>query len=116
MKITSPLRKNSDFQKVYNNGVYYAGRLIVLYIYENKLGYIRLGIVVSKKIGNSVKRNRVRRLIRESYRKYEDNIKTGFDYVFLARKGDTLPDYCSIKKEMNYLLKKLGLYKQEKIN
>ena len=108
MDRTVPIRKNAGFIRVYRRGKYWAGKFMVLYVLHNDSNELRLGISVSKKIGKSVTRNRVRRLIRENYRLLEGNIGTGMDLVFNARASDSLPDFYAIGKEMQYLLKKLG--------
>ena len=69
------LKKNQDFKVVYQNGTSYANRLLVMYVLKNQHMKNRLGISVSKKVGNSVVRHRLTRLIRESYRLNE----TDFD-------------------------------------
>ena len=66
MKFSESLKKNKDFQVVYKNGKSYANRYLVLYIRENGMDKNRLGISVSKKVGNSVVRHHLTRLIRES--------------------------------------------------
>ena len=68
MNFSESLKKNQDFQSVYRNGKSYANRLLVMYVLENNLDKNRLGISVSKKVGNSVVRHHVTRLVRESYR------------------------------------------------
>ena len=72
MKFSESLKKNSDFQKVYRQGKSYANRYLVMYVLENHTEGNRLGISVSKKVGNSVIRHHLTRLIRESYRLHED--------------------------------------------
>ena len=74
MKFSESLKKNADFQKVYNEGVSFANKYLVMYVRKNGTDGNRLGISVSKKVGNSVVRHRVTRLIRESYRLREDKI------------------------------------------
>ena len=69
------------------NGKSYANRHLVLYVLDNQTGHNRLGISVSKKVGNSVVRHRVTRLIRESYRLHEDMFNSGLDMVVIARKS-----------------------------
>jgi ribonuclease P protein component len=110
---TVPLRKNSDFMRVYKKGRYYAGKYMVLYVLANKAGKIRLGISVSKKLGKSVTRNRIRRLIRENYRLREVNVTAGIDLVFNARKTENFPTYDIIDREMTYLIRKLGVMNPE---
>lgn len=79
------LKKNKDFQHVYKNGTSQANRYLVMYVLENRYRKNRLGISVSKKVGNSVVRHRVTRLIRESYRLNEMEFKNGLDIVVIAR-------------------------------
>ena len=79
------LKKNQDFKVVYQNGTSYANRLLVMYVLKNGHMENRLGISVSKKVGNSVIRHHVTRLIRESYRLQEDMFNSGLDIVVIAR-------------------------------
>ena len=85
MKFSESLKKNSDFQKVYRQGKSYANRYLVMYVLENNTEGNRLGISVSKKVGNSVIRHHLTRLIRESYRLHEDMFNNGLDIVVIAR-------------------------------
>lgn len=81
------LKKNQDFRKVYGQGTYAANEMFVAYALANDLSQNRIGITVSKKIGNAVKRNRIKRLVKESCRLYSQlqSSKLGFDFVILAR-------------------------------
>ena len=85
MKYSERLKKNEDFKEVYKNGKSIANRLLVLYVKKNYLGRNRVGISVSKKVGNSVVRHRLTRLIREGYRLQEEYFHIGYDMVFIAR-------------------------------
>ena len=85
MKKSESLKKNSDFQQVYRHGTSYANRYLVMYVLKNQYMKNRLGISVSKKVGNSVVRHRITRLIRESYRLNEEEFKNGLDIVVIAR-------------------------------
>ena len=92
MKRSESLKKQEDFSRVYREGKSAANRLLVLYVLPNNIGKNRLGISVSRKVGTSVIRHRITRLIRESYRLSEDEFKTGFDFAVIARvraKGTT---------------------------
>ena len=79
------LKKNSDFQNVYVKGKSKANRYLVMYVAQNNLSINRLGISVSKKVGNSVIRHHLTRLIREGYRLQEDMFNSGLDIVVIAR-------------------------------
>lgn len=116
MKNTETLKMNYEFRRVYKKGRYFGGKFLVLYALDNYKKSKRLGITVSKKVGKSVRRNRLRRLIRENYREVEDQVKEGYDLVFVARSNEKLPDYKEIGKEMVFLLKKLDIWVKEQIN
>lgn len=85
MKYSESLKKNKDFQNVYKKGKSYANRYLVMYVLDNETEENRIGISVSKKVGNSVIRHHVTRLIRESYRLHEDMFNSGLDIVVIAR-------------------------------
>lgn len=85
MKFSESLKKNNDFQNVYRNGASYANRYLVMYVLKNETEKNRIGISVSKKVGNSVIRHHLTRLVRESYRLHEDMFNSGLDIVVIAR-------------------------------
>ena len=85
MKYSESLKKTKDFQNVYRRGKSYANRYLVMYVLSNQTEGNRLGISVSKKVGNSVIRHHLTRLIRESYRLHEDMFNSGLDIVVVAR-------------------------------
>ncbi len=87
MKKSESLKKNKDFQLVYKKGKSYANKYLIAYVIANGTKQNRLGISVSKKVGNSIIRHRVTRLIRESYRLQEDRFQDGLDIVVVARVG-----------------------------
>jgi len=79
------LKKKRDFDKVYSRGRYAADSLFVVYALANDTEKNRLGLSISKKVGNAVVRNRVRRWLKESYRTQFADIKQGYDFIFVAR-------------------------------
>ena len=92
------LKKNRDFQLLYKEGKSRANRYLVLYVKENGMEKNRFGVSVSKKVGNSVVRHRITRLIRESYRLHEDMFNSGLDMAVIARasaKGRSMSEICS---------------------
>ena len=103
MKYSESLIKNKDFQNVYKHGISYANKYLVMYVLDNKTSQNRLGISVSKKVGNSIVRHRLTRLIRESYRLQEDRFKCGFDIVVIARIGAKGKSYKEIDSAMLHL-------------
>ena len=111
MKFTQSIKKNFQFRFVYNKGKSLANRLLVMYVVKNKkcTDTNRLGISVSKKVGKSVVRSHVTRLIKESYRLSEEDIKQGYDIVVIARVSANGADYKEINKALLSLLKKHDL-------
>ena len=95
--------KNREFQTVYESGVSFANRNLVMYVLPNELTDNRIGISVSKKVGNSVVRHRVKRIIRESYRLNRDNVKNGLDIVIIARKEAKEKSYQELEQSMMHL-------------
>lgn len=85
MSKTITLKNSREFGSVYNTRNSAANKYLVMYLRDNGLEYNRLGISVSKKVGNSVVRHRVTRLVREAYRLNRDNIDVGYDIVIVAR-------------------------------
>ena len=113
MKKAPVLVKNNDFQKVYRRGKYAATGFLVIYGLYNNTDRTRLGITTSKKVGNSVKRNRMRRLIKENIRILYDRLAKGYDIVIVARKTENTANVEVIGKELRYLLHRLGLLDRE---
>lgn len=105
MQFSESLKKNHQFQFVYRNGKSYANKYLVMYIMENGLDKNRIGISVSKKVGNSVIRHRVTRLIRESYRLHEGVFNSGLDIVIVARAGAAIVGYSEIESALLHLVK-----------
>jgi ribonuclease P protein component, eubacterial len=116
MKKTVSIKKNYEFTRLFKKGSFYVGKFMVVYVLNNRKNTERLGISLSSKFGNSVKRNREKRLIRENYRLLEDYLKDGKDIVISARQTEKLPEFSEIKREMKYLFRKLDLFDQEKMN
>jgi ribonuclease P protein component len=113
------LRKNNEFRTVYRRGKSSSTDILVLYIYKLNIKNKpekenRVGISVSKKVGKSVIRSRVKRLIRESYRLNSNNLKQGYDFVFIARTTSKDKSFKEIEDSMKKLFKKAGLYNNEK--
>lgn len=104
------LKKNSDFRLVYNNKHSIANRLLIMYILKNGTDINRFGISVSKKVGNSIVRHRLTRLIRECIRLHADNIKNGYDIIFVARVDLKDKNYFETRDAFLHLLKLNKLY------
>ena len=110
------LKKNRDFQAVYQNGTSFANRYLVMYILENRYTGNRLGISVSKKVGNSVVRHRVTRLIREIYRLNETEFKTGLDIVVIARPAAKDRSFHELKRYFLHLASKHSICVNKTVN
>lgn len=87
MKRFHSIKKNTDFQNVYQSGRSFAAKEIVMYVKENGLAYNRLGVSCSKKVGNSVVRHTITRKFREIFRLNNDCLKQGADIVIVVRRG-----------------------------
>ena len=105
MRFSESLKKNTDFKFVYQNGKSYANKYLIMYIVENHQDKNRLGISVSKKVGNSIVRHRVTRLVRESYRLHEDIFNSGLDIVVIARNSASEVRYAEIESALLHLAK-----------
>ncbi|MDO4514212.1 MAG: ribonuclease P protein component [Lachnospiraceae bacterium] len=103
MKFSDSLKSYFDFKKVYENGRSRANRIFVMYVRENGTDQNRLGISVSKKVGNSVVRHHVTRLVRESYRLHEEMFNSGLDIVVVARKSASLASYHEVESALLHL-------------
>jgi len=106
------LQKNYQFRTVYNRGKSVANKAIVLFVLKNGGQTNRFGVSVSKKIGNAVVRNRVRRRLKESYRLMEAQLSVGYDIVALARVPITTLTYAELDSGLARLLQKQGLSPQ----
>lgn len=105
------LRRKDDFTSIYKKGKSIGERYIVLFYKKNGLSYNRIAFLASKKVGNSVERNRARRLMRENYRVLKDNIRQGYDLIFIARNSINGKKAYDVKKSMAGSISKAKLYK-----
>ena len=103
MKYSESLKKNWDFQLVYKNGTSYANRYLVMYVLKNQLNRNRIGISVSKKVGNSVVRHHLTRLIRESYRLNEEKFACGYDMIVIVRVSGKEQGFRSLESALLHL-------------
>lgn len=111
MEFTESLKKNYQFRFVYNRGKSIANRLLVMYVVRNGTDGNRFGISVSKKVGNSVVRSRITRLLRESYRLSESKFLAGYDIVVIARASAKEATYREVESALMHLLNKQKLIK-----
>ena len=105
MLYTESLKKKKDFQTVYKSGVSFANKYLVMYKRKNEIEGNRLGISVSKKVGNSVVRHRITRLIRESYRLNEEKFEIGYDLIVVARVNAKGISYADMESALLHMAK-----------
>ncbi len=105
MKFSESLKSNRDFKKVYSRGKSCANKYLVMYVLENGTDRNRLGISVSKKVGNSVVRHHITRLVRESYRLHEDMFNSGLDIAVVARVNANAAKYRDIESALLHVSK-----------
>lgn len=115
-KYFETLKKNSDFKNVYNKKKSYSDKYLIMYINQNGTDTIRLGVSVSKKVGNSIVRHRLARLIRESFRLESDKITRGLDIVVVARPSLRDKGYNETHQSMIKLCRHFGIYDEESIS
>lgn len=103
------LKENKDFRRLYYRGSSQATFCLVTYVMKNRFGETRIGITSGKKIGNAVKRNRARRLIRAAFALYEDKLNDNYDIVFVARTRTSQVKMQEVAVQMQKQLKALGV-------
>ncbi len=105
------LRRKDDFQSIYKKGKSVGDRYIVVFYRKNRLSYNRIAFLASKKVGNSVERNRARRLMKENYRFLKQQIVEGYDLIFIARKTINGVKSYDTEKSMKNALRRAKLLK-----
>ncbi len=108
MKNTQSLKLNKDFRRAYRSDNFVGGYTVV-YAKKNRYSFNRLGLTVGKSVGKAVARNRLKRLMRESYRLMEGDIKTGYDFIIVARNRAVGKSQPQIQRDIDYALKHLDL-------
>lgn len=108
------IKKNSDFQIVYKNGKSYANKLLIMYVYKTGNEDTRIGISVSKKVGNSVVRHRITRLIREIFRLHREQTDSGLDIIVVARAAARESDYKKMESAYRHLCGLHNIMKESK--
>lgn len=100
------IKKNEDFQQVFKKGTSFANRQFVVYIYPKaNQTELRLGLSVSKKLGNAVKRNQIKRYVRQAIFELQSQLKADVDYVIIARVGATDLNFHETKKSLQHVLR-----------
>ena len=106
MRKKSVLNHQKDFDVVYKKGKSQASRFVVMFYKKNSLDYSRISFLASKKVGNSVQRNRARRLMKEAFRLSDEVISPGYDIIMIARKPITEAKMDEVKHSIQNVLKK----------
>ncbi len=106
------LRNQKNFVAVYNRGKSKGCRFAVVLYKKNGLPHSRFAYVASKKVGNSVQRNRARRLMREAYRTMNRRIAPGYDVIFVARNGIDQSKCDEVRKAIFGAIRAAGLFEE----
>jgi ribonuclease P protein component len=109
MKKTKSIKLNKDFKRLYYRGKSVVKSNVVVYVLKNREKTNRLGLTCGKSIGKAVRRNRVKRLMREGYRLLEDRLSEGFDIVLVARTRSVSCKEKHILKDLETAFDSLGI-------
>lgn len=112
MEYSKSLKLNHIFRRLYSSGGK-GNALLVMYARRNREGINRVGVTVSKKLGNAVVRNRVRRRLREVYRLHESRFLPGWDIVVVARSRAVDASFPDLTRAYLTLAKKLGILRED---
>ncbi|MDQ1000014.1 ribonuclease P protein component [Neobacillus niacini] len=113
MKKELRVKKNKEFQEAFQKGKSFANRQFVVYsLKKEDQEDFRIGLSVSKKIGNAVTRNQIKRYIRQAIFELSDQIVPGNDYVIIARKPAADMDFFEVKKSLTHVFKVGKVFKR----
>jgi ribonuclease P protein component len=101
------LRRPADFRRVYDRRRSASDACVIIYVCENGLPYLRLGLSVSRKVGGAVERNRLRRLYREAFRLTRHEMPVGLDLVVIPRSAAE-PEFEELKRSLPRLVRQLS--------
>ena len=106
------VKKEKDFDAIFKKGASVANRKFVIYRLENQQQHFRVGLSVSKKLGNAVTRNQIKRRIRHVLIQNSNQIADNVDFVVIARKGVELLEYAEIEKNLLHVLRLAKIYQE----
>lgn len=112
MEFSESMKKNTNFKSVYKSGKSYANTYLIMYVLKNNMEVNKIGVSVSKKVGNSVVRHRINRLVKESYRLNENMFNSGLDIIVIARAGAKGRNYLEINSALMHLAKMHKILKE----
>lgn len=99
------IKKNKEFQRIFKKGKSFANRQFIVYVLKNDQPEFRVGLSVSKKVGNAVTRNRIKRYIRQTFLERKDDLMQNADYVIIARQQAAEMDFHESKKSLEHVLR-----------
>ena len=112
MKKSFRVKKEKDFKAIFKEGTSFANRKFVIYRLENNKRHFRVGLSVSKKLGNAVMRNQIKRRIRHILIQYKSQLVEPVDFVVIARKGVEVLEYAEMEKNLLHVLKLSKIYQE----
>ena len=112
MKKSFRVKREKDFKAIFKDGTSFANRKFVVYQLENQQNHFRVGLSVSKKLGNAVTRNRIKRRIRHILQSVKGSLVEHVDFVVIARKGVETLEYAEMEKNLLHVLKLSKIYQE----
>ena len=112
MKKNFRVKREKDFKAIFKEGTSFANRKFVIYRLENKQKHFRVGLSVSKRLGNAVTRNQIKRRIRHILQNAKGEISEDVDFVVIARNGVEALGYADMEKNLLHVLKLSKIYQE----
>ena len=112
MKKSFRVKREKDFKAIFKDGTSFASRKFVVYQLENQQNHFRVGLSVSKKLGNAVTRNQIKRRIRHILQSVKGSLVENVDFVVIARKGVETLEYAEMEKNLLHVLKLSKIYQE----
>lgn len=112
MKKSFRVKREKDFKAIFKDGTSFANRKFVVYQLENQQNHFRVGLSVSKKLGNAVTRNQIKRRIRHILQSVKGSLVEHVDFVVIARKGVETLEYAEMEKNLLHVLKLSKIYQE----
>ena len=110
------IKKNKEFQETFKNGKSVANRQFVIYtLNKPNQSHFRIGLSVSKKIGNAVTRNRIKRYVRQTFHELDGQLHNETDYIIIARKPTAEMDFFEVKKSLITCIASGSCFKKSKV-
>jgi len=112
LKKSFRVKREKDFKAIFKDGTSFANRKFVVYQLENQQNHFRVGLSVSKKLGNAVTRNQIKRRIRHIIQNAKGSLLDHVDFVVIARKGVETLEYAEMEKNLLHVLKLSKIYQE----